>query len=62
MGKREPDYCGCCGRETKGHSTFWCRECAGHLGAGDYPHERTFYAQHQKPCPFEVAEQRQEEK
>lgn len=50
------DYCGCCGRECTGE---WCLDCIGHLLPRDgniYPHERTYFAQFKKPCPFEGKE------
>ena len=56
----EKDYCGCCGREIDGRggqSTIWCRDCEAHLAPGGHGikfWDRTFQAQHGKPCPFQV--------
>jgi hypothetical protein len=46
-------YCGCCGRQIA--SGFFCAACGPHLrGSNLPPEERTFFAQHQKPCPLAV--------
>lgn len=48
-------YCGCCGREVEG-SADWCDDCFSHLvpyHPGLPPYERTWFAQHHAPCPYE---------
>jgi hypothetical protein len=47
-------YCGCCGRETL--NDWWCHECKAHVDpiVTKPPHERTYFAQHQRDCPFQV--------
>jgi hypothetical protein len=48
----QQNYCGCCGREIAG-TGFFCAACAPHLGSSRLPaEERTFFAQHGKPCPL----------
>lgn len=51
------DGCGCCGRKALDGS-IWCDDCRTHViqpkGIEHIaPHDRTFFAQHGKPCPFE---------
>jgi hypothetical protein len=53
----EQDYCGCCGRECRrGH--LWCQDCEAHLLPSEprhrFSHERTYFAQHGKECPFQI--------
>lgn len=50
----DTDYCGCCGRETHGYSTWWCADCAKHIDrTKQYAHNQTYIAQHDKDCPFQ---------
>jgi hypothetical protein len=53
MRRLDKDYCGCCGRETPG--SVWCTDCRGHIkppALGQTQWERTWFAQHEKECPF----------
>lgn len=43
------DYCGCCGNPCVGD---WCCGCASHVTRWGPPWERTYFAQHDKECPF----------
>lgn len=60
-------HCGCCGRcgsqrWAGGLTGDWCRACTQHLAParinGEHvpPWDRTYYAQHKQPCPFESEE------
>jgi hypothetical protein len=48
-------HCGCCGRPCVGP---WCEDCRHHIiPSGLYsPWDRTWYAQHDEPCPFQLRE------
>jgi hypothetical protein len=53
-------YCGCCGREIA--SGLFCAGCGEHLLSSRLPaEERTYFAQHGKPCPLDVAGLRRED-
>lgn len=58
------EYCGCCGREAKrtdGYDGLFCRDCRKHIGPWRYgqgAEERTYFARHGKPCPFERRDER----
>lgn len=47
------DYCGCCGRRCPSCEE-WCDDCKLHLLPSGPPWERTYFAQHGKPCPLSV--------
>ena len=57
-----PDYgyCGCCGEQLHWADFYklWCRRCRGHVypvvGVYVPTHERTYFAQHGRPCPYQV--------
>jgi len=48
-----PNYCGCCGRPTSNY--IWCDDCKAHIADHhrDF-HERTYFAQHGKDCPYQL--------
>lgn len=47
------NYCGCCGRPTR--NSFWCSRCTAHIAPADRSlWDRTWFAQHGQPCPFEA--------
>jgi hypothetical protein len=58
-------YCGCCGRRMSGNEAvvarsasepdYWCVDCQEHVDEkmGQPACDRIYYAQHDKPCPFE---------
>ena len=59
-GEMKQHYCGCCGCEIppKDEDLMWCKRCDKHVL---HPknrwipwHERTYFAQHGKDCPFQV--------
>jgi len=44
-------YCGCCGREIA--CGLFCAGCGPHLLSSRLPpEERTYFAQHGRPCPL----------
>lgn len=58
----ERDYCGCCGCEIppKDLGSMWCGRCESHVLHPDKRFipwaDRTYLAQHGKPCPYQVGE------
>jgi hypothetical protein len=55
QGKRkEPDYCGCCGREADAGE--WCSECKEHINPRKTLWDATYFAQHGIHCPFQREE------
>jgi hypothetical protein len=53
------EFCGCCGREIacsiSDYAAEWCFDCWPHIKrTHEFPHERTYFAQHNAPCPFQV--------
>lgn len=51
------NFCGCCGRESGMHD--WCKRCVAHIlpqRFGFAAWDRTYYAQHQRDCPFQIRE------
>ena len=53
-------YCGCCGLLTHLPVSLmpWCGECKKHIGDANLPvWERSYFAQHRKPCPVQVKAQ-----
>jgi hypothetical protein len=49
-------YCGCCGRAMMDGNIWWCEDCKLHILPVDMGpfEERTYFAQHGLPCPFQV--------
>lgn len=50
----EYNFCGCCGIEIS-EFDCWCVRCSGHIA--NYllpPWERTYFAIHNKDCPFQI--------
>ena len=45
-------YCGCCGSKRVGELEDWCAACKEHVAKGGSLWDRTYFAQHDKPCPF----------
>ena len=55
----DEQFCGCCGEQIGAGSTtdtLWCKRCKPHTkGYTDAAAwDRTYFAQHKKPCPFQV--------
>lgn len=50
------DYCGCCGGNLKSQTHVWCEPCSYHVRKdnGGALWECTYFAQHNKICPFDV--------
>lgn len=49
-------YCGCCGGEMESQTQVWCNRCKAHV-LPDVPFwDATWYAQHEKYCPFTVTQ------
>ena len=49
-------YCGCCGGEMETQTQVWCNRCKAHV-LPDVPFwDATWYAQHEKYCPFTVTQ------
>lgn len=48
------EFCGCCGRETNLVNDYWCSDCDSHVikRHAVAPHNRTYFAQFKKPCPY----------
>ena len=58
MTEREPEFCGCCGREMASptdHDEVWCEDCAKHVGTEGHIWDQTYEAVHGSPCPFDVS-------
>lgn len=58
----EPHFCGCCGNQIvrPGRLSNWCGPCRKHVltgraADGKPPWDRTYFAQHGEPCPYEEA-------
>jgi len=49
-------YCGCCGGEMETQTQIWCNRCKAHVLKGVPFWEATWYAQHEKYCPFTVTQ------
>jgi hypothetical protein len=47
-------YCGCCGEQVERLDAPWCDPCAGHVLPTGQWWDRTYAAQHGRPCPFQV--------
>ena len=47
------DCCGCCGHEALPGSV-WCAKCVEHIGRHGADWDRTFYALHRRPCPYQI--------
>lgn len=60
-GYPEQDYCGCCSRECFG---LWCHDCQQHIQPSGHLWNQTYFAQHNKACPFDESDQacKQEER
>jgi len=45
-------YCGCCGNDSY---YPWCNDCTHHVlpEQDGFPEERTYFAQHGEPCPYQ---------
>jgi hypothetical protein len=50
-GMKEPDYCGCCGREADAGE--WCSDCKEHIDPRKTFWDATYFAQHGTDCPFQ---------
>lgn len=50
---RQPAYCGCCGSPMPDR-VEWCCRCRSHVLNTGPSWNRTYEAQHQQPCPFQV--------
>ena len=56
-------HCGCCGRPCSAPmllAGFWCDDCWKHVEPLPFdryvpPWQRTYFARHQEPCPFQPA-------
>lgn len=46
--------CGCCGRIIK--NAEWCADCRKHILRHGNFEDRTYFAQHDTPCPYQVGE------
>jgi hypothetical protein len=59
--KNEEHWCGCCGVQIGRGSTtdpLWCARCKPHIRTGTSvlpigPWDRTYFAQHRQPCPYQ---------
>lgn len=47
-------YCGCCGDEISGGNPDWCDRCLPHIAAKGALWDRTYFAQHNAACPYQV--------
>lgn len=58
MREREEDFCWCCGYEIEpdlGYDPNWCGACLEHISPENLqPWDRTYFALHGEPCPFQV--------
>ena len=50
---REPEWCGCCGRERKGCDDSFCEDCLLHVRQAGAPWDRTYFAQFNVDCPLQ---------
>ena len=48
-------YCGCCGNEVDADDHIWCAMCRNHVGDRGPLWDRTWFAEHGTPCPYQVA-------
>ncbi len=49
---QDPQWCGCCGRQRKGHDDNFCEECLLHVRSAGAPWDRTYFAQFNEDCPL----------
>jgi hypothetical protein len=54
MKQTEREFCGCCGGRLESQTDIWCKSCSRHVSRDLRFWEATYYAQHKRPCPFEV--------
>ncbi len=54
--RADHEGCGCCGQYLSGRDDYFCVDCLAHVWPKEDrpPWERTYFARHGKPCPWQV--------